>query len=383
MTKSGPFLLIPFKNFDVEAQEFVLGLGPENFQISVPDGEQLDQISEHDGEFIRKEIRVDQTKIGTSYATSLTPDGGMFFILGSGIRYHAGPDLRRVWSGELGMDRWGPRLDGPVHGMNDGSCVVWVRGRENSDDIQQVRFFQEKGKEQVLLTLPDLTPAGPLDRIYLHDGYVATWASRKWVEGDHAQFYDWEGQPKPHPMARAWNLLHRQKIDLQSPGLTPTWGAFYPSQTKDSWGLFPWKGMPNQADKNLFLLSVTDTVQAVPVTCEKYSLEPQESLTFVLVHPKLNLFLLGARLHRNDDSVMMYIGRVRKDSAGKVYRAETYRVKYFPEFQHIIFSRDGKVLLFAMRDGKQTNLVFAHLDDIVADVNRRYPDAKFDLEELK
>ena len=52
-----------------------------------------------------------------------------------------------------------------------------------------------------------------------------------------------------------------------------------------------------------------------------FDVEAQESLTFVLVNPELNLFLLGARLHPKDGSV--------------------------------------------------------------ADVNRRYPDAKFDLEELK
>jgi hypothetical protein len=249
------------------------------------------------------------------------------------------------------------------------------------------RFYpHENGKSrkrEILLTLPKDCAIGLLNRFYFPDGFIATWLSRQWQEGDHAQYFGLDGKPQAHPLANAINLLHRHKIDLWEPGLSPDYGAFYPSQTKDAWGLFPWKGMPNQPDKNLFLLSVTDTVQAVPVTCEKYSLEPQESLTFVLVNPKLNLFLLGARLHRNDDSVMMYLGRVRKDSTGKIYRAETFRVKYFPEFQHTIFSRDGKVLLFAMRDGIQTNLVFARLSDIVADVNRRYPDAKFDLEELK
>jgi hypothetical protein len=183
-------------------------------------------------------------------------------------------------------------------------------------------------------------------------------------------------------VARAWNLLHQRQIDLRPSVISSENGSFYPSRTKDTWGLFPWKGMPGREKFNLFLLGVTDTVQAVPVTCDRLSLDPDGSLVNIVTHPNLNLFLVVAR-DENDQSTFLYLGRVRKDSTGKLYQAETYRVGSFDEVLWPIFSRDGQVLLFAMRDGRQTNLVFSHLVDLVAEVNRRYPEAKFDLEELK
>ena len=41
--------------------------------------------------------------------------------------------------------------------------------------------------------------------------------------------------------------------------------------------------------------------------------------------------------------------------AGGVLRAETFRLRYFPEAISPIFFRNGQVLLFAMREGRQTN----------------------------
>jgi hypothetical protein len=387
VTKEFPFALVPFEDFYIRAQDFSWGLGEEDFQIQVPVGGKLDQIAFGLNGFHRKRIQLANWGIATTYAIAVTGPW-LYLFENSGALLFNGNGSHRVWCEKFsdGLSREAS-LDGPAFPSPDGSVVVFVSsvgdGEKDTSLTELVRIYPEQGKQEVLLSLPQETNKGLLERFDLPNGFIAIRRPDFDSLWEPAQYYDLEGKPQHHPLAIGLNLLHQHKIDLYSPGLDPEFGAFYPSQTKDAWGLFPWKDMPNQTGKNLFLLSVTDTVQAVPVTCEKYSLEPQESLTFVLVHPKLNLFLLGARLHRNDDSVMMYLGRVRKDSAGKIYRAETYRVKYFPEVESPIFSRNGQVLLFASRMPNGTNLVFAHLTDIVADVNRRYPDAKFDLEELK
>jgi hypothetical protein len=78
---------------------------------------------------------------------------------------------------------------------------------------------------------------------------------------------------------------------------------------------------------------------------------------------------------------MLYLGRIRR--VGGVLRAEAFRLRYFPEVVSPVFSRNGKVLLFSARMDNAVNLVFSRLEDLAADVNRRYPEAKFDLKELE
>jgi hypothetical protein len=370
-----PFFLVPFDDFNVEAQDFIPGLGDEDFQIEVPDGEALDQISLREGKFHRERIHLADYGIGTNYET-VPSKQGFFLFEGTGALFFSSGGKKQVWNEDL-------ESVGPTYGQSDGTALLF---RQYIDrQLQFVRLHPENGTVEILLTLPERTPSGEtLERHYVQNGFICTWGSSRLTKSAlPAQFYGFDGRPTPHPLAVGLNLLQQHKIDLRPPELTPSYGAFYPSQTKDTWGLFCWKGLPNQPDKNLFLLSVTDTVQAVPVNLDRYDLIPRESLDFLLVNPVYNVFLAGARQNRNDDSIMIFLGRVRKDSTGKIYRAETFRVRYFQEIASPVFSRDGKVLLFASRLPDGTNLVFAQLADIVADVNRRYPNAKFDLAELK
>lgn len=380
-----PFFLVHFNDFHPESQNFILGLGDEDFQIEVPHGKDLDQIGLREGSFHRERIALDQDGVGTDYSVAKTQTG-LYLFEGTGVSYFNTDGTKRFWIEIADSGHASRSLSGPTYPQPDGSVLAFLLHlSRHADEIQLVRFHPEQGHSEVLVSLPEESPNQDLlQRHYLGDGFITTRrGGMNSISTDPAQFYGFDGKPAYHPLAAALTRLHQANIDLHPPHLSPDYGAFYPSQTSAAWGLFPWKDMPGQVDKHLFLLSATDTIQAVPVLCERYSLEPLNSLNFILVHPKLNLFLVGARLNQNDPRIMMYLGRVRKDPAGKVYRAETFRVRYFPQVECPIFSRNGQVLLFAMSDGAQTNLVFSHLSDIVADVNRRYPEAKFDLEELK
>ena len=278
---------------------------------------------------------------------------------------------------------------------NDGAVVAILKryGSLQHDEpgvyLELCRFHPYPNVVDTLLELPSGNAWGDMVLHQLPDGFLDV---RSWqfdsddTAKEIAHYYTYEGKPAPHPLAHAINLLHSQGIDLNTDVLMPGVGSFYPSRTRDMWGLFVWNKFPQYPGKNLFLLSVTDTVQGLPVTCDRMSLDPSRSLEQVLIHPARNVFLVVARYASQDevaDSVQIYLGRVRKDSSGKVYQAQTYCVGSFPEVQHAILSRDGETFAFAMRIGEQTHLVMAHMTDLAAEVNRRYPEAKFDLEEQK
>jgi hypothetical protein len=385
MGRNSPFQVIPFDHFSVEAQEFIPGLGPEDFHILVPLGKRMDQISLENGKFRRERFSLDQYGVGTEYS-ALFDGHGMFVFQGSGASYFVGKGEKFFWHHAFGSNYY---HNGFARSARDGSTQAFYRYGGNKvaagamSELQLFRFYPDESSMECLVKIPDGMKYGIVWWFPMHDGFLVIRYGAEVPESDTAQFFGWDGKPAPHALAVGLNLLKRHNIQLREAPIHPDYGAFYPSQTKEPWGLFVWKKMPGQEKRRVFLLSVTDTVQAIPVTCDRMSLEPLESLQQIVVNPTYNVFVVAARENRDSDSTFLYLGRVRKDSTGKVYQAETFRLAPFPEMEHPLFSRNGQVLLFAMRDGVRTNLVFSRLVDLVADVNRRYPDAKFDLDDLK
>jgi hypothetical protein len=375
--------LCPFSDFNVEAQDFQVGLGEENFQISVPRGERLDQISFLMGGIKRERIELDDDGVGTSYAT--VPLGGKFlFLEGCGAALFKLGGSKKFWSDTYETRTARSDLDGPAIALPNGKALAfmsYLEGRRKNE-MHMVQFQESSSIPSIVLALPKENENGVLDRLYLHDGFLAIRHPRRNTDPyQPPQFYDWDGKPQPHLLANALSLLHKSQIDLRSSRTGYEQGAFHVSQSKDVWGLFRWEGMPQFGDKRLFLLSVTDTVQVLPVSCGSLKMDDPTDLNFVLIHPHLNLFLVGVK--DDGDRVFLYLGHVRRDPEGKAYVAQTYQIGFFDEVVSPIFSRNGEVLLFATRTGLKTNLVFSRLTDLLAEANRRYPEAKLDLDSLK
>jgi hypothetical protein len=388
MGRTFPFQDYSYDHFNEEAQSLELGIGPDDFQVSVPLGGKLDLLRYHNGSLHRERIGLDGMRILTSSSTILVGEF-LFVFQGHGGACFANRGATKVWRRNFGSDfditgQLIPSSNETVVGFHDE--VQGGRGKDPSSIIHLRRFHPQNDEFDELLQLPVGDDIGTMVLHQLPHGFldVRSWrfdAIQDTVK-EIAHYYTYEGKPEPHPLARALNLLHSQGIDLNSSSKLPTNGMFYPSHSRDTWGLFVWRDLPQFPGKHLFLLSSTDTVQGLPVTCDRMSLDPSKSLQQVLIHPSRNIFLVVAK-YEGADSVEIFLGRVRKDPTGKVYHADTYRVGSFPKIEQPILSRNGDVLAFATYAGEQLHLVFSRLDDLVADVNRRYPDAKFDLEELK
>jgi hypothetical protein len=391
MGRVSPFHDFAYDHFDIEAQGLELGIGPDDFQVVAPLGGKLDLLRLRHGSLDRERISLDDNRIQTDNQSVLS-NGILYSFEGTGAGAYNGLGRHEIWYQSLGTST---RAQFPLVSQVDGSVVVLLDrvgykiGDEADDYLELRRYYPNRKAFDTLLVLPRTGSWGDMVLHQLHEGFLDV---RSWMFDSEdtvkeiAHYYTYEGKPAPHPLAHALNLLHSQGIDLNTEILLPRVGAFYPSRTRDMWGLFVWNKFPQYPGKNLFLLSVTDTVQGLPVTCDRMSLDPSRSLEQVLIHPARNVFLVVARYASQDevaDSVQIYLGRVRKDSTGKVYQAQTYCVGSFPEVQHAILSRDGETFAFAMRIGEQTHLVMAHMTDLAAEVNRRYPEAKFDLEEQK
>lgn len=377
------FHSVPFADFNVEAQDFQVGLGEENFQISVPRGEMLDQITYRDGGIKRERIRLDDYGVGTSYAT-VPVKQGFWLFQNTGVSLFNESGSRMVFNQLLSDTKFDRSLDGPTNSRLDGGVIAFIQELYGPDhnQIQLLQFPPASSKYEILVSLPDENEHGSLDRLYLRDGFLAVRHPQRKTDPYQApQFYDWDGKPQPHPLANALSLLHKSQIDLCSSKTGYEQGAFHVSQTKDVWGVFRWEGMPKFGDKRLFLLSVTDTVQALPIACGRMKLDDPTDLNFVLIHPHLNLFLVGVK--DDGDRVNLYLGHVGKAPQGKTYVAQTYQIGIFDEVVSPVFSRNGEVLLFATRTGLKTNIVFSRLADLLAEANRRHPEAKLDPEALK
>ncbi len=377
-----PFALLPYDDFNVEAQDFIPGLDAKNFQVMVPTRRVMDQIGMCDGKFQRDRIALEDFGVTTNYSLASTKSG-FYLFLGSGALYFNSNGAKCIWSTGLFEQFSNLRIDGPAYSLPNGSAVAFFQHLAKFDvcETQLIRFRQESSAMEVLLSLPCETKDGTLDRIHLPQGFIAFRDKPRVVDGEPAQFYGLDGKPSNHPLANAINTLRKSKIVFHQPDLSPEFGALYSSQTKNSWALFPWDSIASHPGKYLFLLSMTDTLQANPVNCDRHTLDPRESLQFILIHPHLDLFLLGIRQNASEERIEIYLGHVQKE--GNRFLAKTYKVRPFPEVVSPVFSRDGSVLLFASRINSQTHLVFAELSDILADINRRYPEAKLDLDALK
>lgn len=381
---ASPFRVVPFSDFNVEAQDFQWGLGDENFQIVVPRREMLDQIAYLAGNNVKRErIKLQDDGVGTSYETVPAADGFWLFE-NSGVALFRKNGSHKVFSELLDDTKYGRSRCGPARLRSDGGATVFLQELRGFDHhiVQYVAFPPASPKYEVLVSLPYENEHGSLDRLYLRDGFLALRHPRRKTDAyQPPQFYDWDGKPQPHLLSNALNLLHQSDMDLCSSRTGYEQGAFHVSQTRNVWGVFRWEGMPRFTDQRLFLLSVTDTVQVLPVRFGRLKMDSPTDLNFVLVHPHLDLFLAGVK--DGGDRVFVYLGHVRKDPDGKAYTVRTFQLGFFDEVVSPVFSRNGQVLLFATRQGLKTNLVFARLPDLLAETNRRYPDAKLDLDSLE
>lgn len=373
MNSSSPYVVQDFSNFDAESQTFQQGCDAEDFHISIPQSGKIERLFLADGKVEFEIGGLKGQRIQTSYRVQSTPNFKYLFY-GSGV-FLLKNNGERVFEFDWSQYR---NFIEPVH--QDGDTITFLMERlvaMMESNLELVAFSPNSRASKIVLSLPKEDENGALKITPNVAGIVVTrWRRSQSVA---AKFYDFKGKEAFHPLAAAMNAMHIHGIDLSAGDpMFPEYGGLFPSKTKDNWAVFSQGGIPGYLTSRLFILSAIDSARAFPVKCEGHSLKPIQSLRFVVVHPHLNLFLAGAKLAGD---VTMYLGHVRRE--GSLYKADTYRLQPFEQVSSPTFSRNGQVLLFAATEHGVEKVVMARLEDILSDINRRYPEAKLSLAALE
>lgn len=374
MKNPSPFVSQEFSHFNAEGQSFQQGVGDEDFYITVPKSGKLEKLSLVDGDvsFVKNSLKT--VELETSFILHPTENFNYLF-------YGTGVFLLKKNGDEVFEYEWNQSRNFIGYAHHQGDDLIFMMKRvmveSRGVNVELVKFTPNSRAPQTILSLPQRDASGELEMTPSAEGVVATRWRRS--ESVPAKFYDFEGKEAFNPLAAAMNAMHTHGVDLAAGDpMFPEFGGMFPSKNKDKWSIFSWAGIPGYMDSRLFVLSAIDSARVLPVKCEGHSLKPTQSLRFVVVHPRLNLFLVGARL---DGDVTMYLGHVRRE--GSLYKPTMYRLRPFEQVWSPTFSRNGKVLLFATSEHGVEKVVFARLEDLLADINRRYPEAKLSLASLE
>lgn len=382
-----PFSRHPLPGFVLDWQKLEPGLSDNEFHVMVRPGEKADIISfASDGAMSRRQEKIGQEEeIFTNYALFPTSDG-FIFQQGHGVSRYIGEKL--VDFTLLFHEGEQVSLGSPYWSQVDGPDRIWVDLLFFKDGpfptTRRALVLLEKSLNADPKSLPRIIKEIPLPQSAAfskyQDGRLYEGNSGSGTETTF-RFLDRSLQERDTPLANGLNALAKNK----------KLGYFFKHSSWHPWILLdiekprPARGNPESKYSGLFAASFADTIRGQEVLCEGHPLFDSEldlDDNNLVVSPTHDLFLVLAP--HGSDSLHLYLGVMRRDSQG--WRPEAYRVRTFEAFHNssLRFSRKGNSVVFISLDKQEKpEVVHAFISDLIADVNRRYPEAKLDLEALK
>lgn len=382
-----PFNRYPLQGFVLEWQTLEPGLAGDEFHVMVRPGETADIITFREkGGMERRSEKIGQAEeIFTNYAIFPTSDGFLFMqgngtyreIQGKWLDYSLrSTDSEEVfpnspyWSRESGPDKiW--------------SSLLFIRKGPNSSE-RRAFVELEKTPSDPPASPPRIVREIPIPdgaQLFEHQGGYLCKADAPDGPEVSFRFFDQNMQEEENRLASGLNALAKAgKLGEEQ------WSSPW-----ESWALLrmkkpkPPKGDPEAKYSGLYFAAFADTILGHEVLCEGHPLfDSEEDLDKdnLVISPSHNLFVVLAP--HGEDSLHFYLGAVRRREKG--WGTEVYRVRTFEKFHNCSpkFSRDGNSIVFMTSDASsQPEVVHVYISDIIADVNRRYPEAKLDLEALK
>lgn len=359
----------PFSRFNLESQTFTPGLEPNDFHLQVPAGDKPVVLKfSGTGEMEIIEGKYPET-IFTSY--------DLFPYPGGHVSIQAKEMLRRE-----GETLW--EYDFPASDEVSYSPMypAWARpyGREN---ILVALGEGRKPNYEYRDMIAELAPGGkivreiPLPesstlRVY-QDGLLVT-IEQTPTKPRSYQFLDSNLTPQNNALPRGLNAMETVgKLDQCGWIASPHHPWILMIRPKE----IPKGRSPEAAYIGLFAASFADSGRMYEVLCEghplfdsEWSLDVQDMAIstagdyFIVLAPHIG------------DSAHVYLGVMREE--GGYWRPEAYRLRTLIKVYNpaLTFSRDGRSLVFmSLDDADQPVVVHARLEQLIADVNRRYPDA--------
>lgn len=186
-----------------------------------------------------------------------------------------------------------------------------------------------------------------------------------------------DGQAYEGPMLRALNALKDSGLIIHDK-------AFWATSLRRPWALVKNDRASTGPSSHLWVMTLADSAghpRTSPVAFET-RVSVLEEVQSLVLSPAHDLYLATIRdTSGYSDSVTLWMGRVVR--RGDTYEALNYRVRRFKGVRYMTLSRDGSTVIFFTRHQGESQICGARIADIVADINRRYPEAQLDLAALK
>lgn len=374
----------PLESFDMESQSLIPGVGKDEYHVLVRPGSEADILRyDESGELHRTKESIGEEEIFTAYDLFPTSDG---YIVqqGKGILRIRQGETHDYTIFEKDGETIAPRI--PYLSREAGPDKIWVdldffkagefptrrrafaelRRDGSSKKIEVTREIDIPKNAMVWprrggLLLDNGEASGSVERFRLFDSRLEIDSTDRMAQGLNA-------------LARSGYLDGEMKISGTRP-----WVLIYREKPPSP------KANPEASSRGLFAMSFLVAPAATEIECEGHPLvhaEADLSMSHVALSPHSDLFVVLAP--HGQDSLHFYLGVMRRDAAG--YRPVAYRVRTFPKVFNpaLTFSRDGNSIVFLSAEKDETIVIHhAFLADLLADINRRYPDAKLDLNALK
>lgn len=386
-TSQPPFERYPLDGFVLEWQTLEPGLADGEFHVMVRPSEMADILTFRRGEGMkRRREKIGQAEeIFTNYELFPASEG-FLFMQGNGTYREAqgkwlnyslrSTDSEDVypnsphWSRENGLNKIWSTLLFIEKGPNPSDRRAFV-------ELEKPPSDPPEAPPRIVMEIP--LPNGA--RLFDYQDGLLCKAEDSDGTNDSFLFFDQSMHSREVDLSRGLNAL--AKADKL--GNYQWYSRWNPWVLLEMDKPIPIKGNPEARYSGLFFAGFSDTISGQEVLCDGRPLfDPESSLDHddLIVSPTHNLFVVLAP--HGQDSLHFYLGVVQRDD--KHWNTTAFRVRTFEKFHNCSprFSRDGNSIVFMTSDASsRPEVVHAFVSDIVADVNRRYPEAKLDLNALK
>lgn len=385
----GVFVSRELRTFNDDAQFFAPGFNGDDFHVQVPRSSSMQRLALEGRKVVEEQLRISGFKVVSNYDIAPLGDNALVFQLG-------GLDLidrqaqrstrdRGLWQDHLRLTHGGFVFSDPATGSVYAQMDFIPDGpptEENQPSFQFHRFGPDL-RSEVVLTLPNRVELIPLT-----DGFVVA-PSSDLLSGDLAPYrsYRFDGHAQPSALERTLNTFHPAGgATLTAPTILRGsfgWGLLYATHLDRPWALVSLKAEARHGEmptvRPAILTIGANEPHLADITFPAADNCGNEEPQLVAVSPTHDLFLASSG--GREDNKTLWLGVVTRDGPG--HRVRCFRLRTFPVIHYLTLSRDGSTVVFADWPKEHSVVVMARVADLVAEVNRRHPEAKLDLGALR
>lgn len=363
--------------FQPELQSIRPGLAPDDFHAVPSARESFQRLRLGESGPVEDFVPLEGWRLDSDYDLVVAPGAAYLFeLMGMARIDPSGPKVAKDLL--LGEEVVTLRTPGLLWiDPADGSLLASMARTPSVDQAQnalEIRRYSPDLQAKVVSSFPihkELLPLG--------DGYAVVPDGPYQADLPGYQVFRADGSVVAGVLPRLLDSIWQRGAKLEGPrGGDWRPDGLWVRSLNARWGIFSHPDYPNGPPTKTSILTLSDPPQAVGILFQSKTPLP-ERIEDLVVSPTHDLFF--ATVREGEDSLLLWMGVVRKEKDRFV--SVTYRVRSFAKVRDLVISRDGSILALASQSEAGWSLEMARLEDILTDINRRYPEAKLSLGALE